>query len=208
MKRFILLLALIFGFHYSMMAQKSKSKPTTPKEDIKVNREYDENGNLIKFDSLYSFNWSGDTLLLDSIYPGNFPDPFGNNFNFFSDSIDSNFMDIEDFFKQFSENKNDSTFRNSPFKNQFNFSPNSMNNMMEMLQKQMKEMEQQHQKYFNKKKEKIELWIELKLQYDYSAHTFEVEGPWHELQAPEVIAEFMCFTFPELPNTLTYNPDP
>jgi len=199
MKRCILLLALIFGFHCSMMAQKSKSKPTAPKEDIKVNREFDENGNLIKFDSIYSYSWSGDTLLLDSIHPGNFPDHFGNNFNFpadssffelpffqgfdqpffgpfgkqqdsimqqfglnhqfhfRNDSIDSNFMDIEDFFKQFSENKNDSTFRNSPFKNQFNFSPNSMNEMIEMIEKQMKEMEQQHQKFFNKKQEGIEL---------------------------------------------------
>jgi hypothetical protein len=186
------MLAMIFGFQWSMMAQKSNSKTTAPKEDIKVNREYDENGNLIKFDSLYSYSWSGDTLLLDSIHPSNFPDPFGNNFNFLSDSsffelpfiqgfdqhffgpfskkqdsimnqfqmhhqfhfkndtINWNSKDIDDLFRKYSENKNDSMSIKSPSGNQFNFSPNSMNDMIEMLEKQMKQMEEQQQKYFSK----------------------------------------------------------
>jgi|GEM_PF-3372418 len=53
MKRCILLLALIFGFQLTMTAQKSKSNQASPKEDIHVNREFDKNGNLIKFDSVY-----------------------------------------------------------------------------------------------------------------------------------------------------------
>jgi len=185
MKPYILLLALIFGFQWTMTAQKSKLNPTAPKEDIRVNREYDENGNLIKFDSLYSYSWSGDSLLVDSIHPGNFRIPFGNDFHFFSDSsffgpkffqdrdqdwfdllsrkqdsimnqfrlhqqfyfkndsIESNFMEMDEFFKQFSENKKDSISPLSPFTKPFNFSPNSMSDMMKMLEQQIKEMEEQ-----------------------------------------------------------------
>jgi hypothetical protein len=32
-----------------------------PKKDIKVNREYDENGNLIRYDSTYVYSWSTDS---------------------------------------------------------------------------------------------------------------------------------------------------
>lgn len=39
MKRYIPLLALILGFQLTMMAQKSKSHQTAPKEDIRVNRQ-------------------------------------------------------------------------------------------------------------------------------------------------------------------------
>lgn len=192
MKPYLLLMALIFGFQLTMKAQKSKPNQAQPKEDIHVNREFDQNGNLVKFDSIYSYSWSGDTLLTDSLHPGNFAFPFGNNFNFppdssffdlpffqgfdpntfglFSqkqdslmkkfrsqhhlqfknDSISSDSLNINDFFNQFSDNKNDSASINSPFKNKFDFSPNAMNKMMEMMEKQMMEMEEQHQKYFSK----------------------------------------------------------
>ncbi len=50
-----------------------------PKAKIKVNKEYDENGNLIRYDSSYSYYYSNvenDTLLRDSIF-----DQFRNHFN-------------------------------------------------------------------------------------------------------------------------------
>ena len=187
MKPYLLLLALMFGFQLTMKAQKSKPNQTQPKENIHVNREFDQNGNLVKFDSIYSYSWSGDTLLTDSLHPGNFAFPFGNNFNFPSDSsffdlpffqgfdpfsqkqdslmkqfrlhhplhfkndsIVPDSINLDDFFKQFSKNNNDSTSINAPLKNQFNFSPNSMNKMMEMMEKQLMEMEEQDQKYFGK----------------------------------------------------------
>ena len=34
------------------------AKVNTPKTDIRVNKEYDENGNLIKYDSSYSYFYS------------------------------------------------------------------------------------------------------------------------------------------------------
>ncbi len=42
-----------------------------PKTNIKVNKEYDENGNLIRYDSTYSYYYSnieGDSLLRDSVF--------------------------------------------------------------------------------------------------------------------------------------------
>ncbi|MCB4234259.1 hypothetical protein LDL59_01710 [Kaistella anthropi] len=42
-----------------------------PIEDIKVNKEYDENGNLIRYDSTYTYYYSnieGDEIAADSIF--------------------------------------------------------------------------------------------------------------------------------------------
>ncbi len=54
-----------------------------PKVDIKVNKEYDENGNIIRYDSTYTYFYSGNGEIPDSIsfnfnFPGNslFIDPF------------------------------------------------------------------------------------------------------------------------------------
>ena len=86
MKRIVVLFAMVICFFYHSKAQKNDQKPTTPKEDIKVNREYDENGNLIKFDSVYSYSWSGDTTMLKSISPENLQNFFGGHFGNFPDS--------------------------------------------------------------------------------------------------------------------------
>lgn len=186
MKRLILVLALSFVFQVTMMAQNSKTPQNTPREDIKVNREYDEKGNLIRFDSIYSYSFSGDTTLQDFDF-GDFPSNFGSAFNFFSDSTfndsffkdfnspsfesfshnqdsifnefhqfhnfqfnnDSTnqyFWDMEDFFKQFQDFKNDSSSTRH-FQNGFNFSPQAM---MQMMQMQMQQMEERHRQHFSK----------------------------------------------------------
>jgi len=82
MKRYLTIIPLLMCTLASTQAQQTDRKSKSPKEDIKVNREYDENGNLIRFDSLYSYSWSGDTTFLKSFSPEDFPDPF----RFFSDS--------------------------------------------------------------------------------------------------------------------------
>ena len=86
MKRFILIPFLAIGLILNSLAQKPTQKTNSPKEEVKVNREYDEKGNLIKFDSLHSYSWSSDTTLLKSFSPKDFSDQFGDQFNFFSDS--------------------------------------------------------------------------------------------------------------------------
>jgi hypothetical protein len=67
-------------FAVSVLAQNKNLH--SPKEDVRVNREYDEKGNLIKFDSLYTYSWSGDTTMLKSFSPKDFPELFGGNFGF------------------------------------------------------------------------------------------------------------------------------
>lgn len=42
---------------------------TQPKANIKVNKEYDKNGNLIRYDSTYTYVYTGaDSLMKDSFY--------------------------------------------------------------------------------------------------------------------------------------------
>lgn len=108
---FSIALILIIGLN-SCNAQSAKEKKgqsvneqidTTaknlPKTDIKVNKEYDEKGNLIRYDSTYSSfysNISDDSLLVDSLlneFKSQFNEqyffserPFFNDF-FFQDSL-------------------------------------------------------------------------------------------------------------------------
>ena len=103
MKRFLLVPILSTSLILNSWAQKPVQKPNSPKEEVTVNREYDEKGNLIKFDSLHSFSWSGDTTLLNSFIPKEFFDQQGNQFNFFSDSTfqeNSFFDDFDNLFAQ------------------------------------------------------------------------------------------------------------
>ncbi len=99
-----------------------------PDEKSIVNKEYDENGNLIQYDSTYVRSWSSDSTFT---FPLDDTSPFGNGFpgmdqlfrNFFSDStqfrynfpenfLHSPFQDDE-FFKQFGQAFPDSLFRGS-----------------------------------------------------------------------------------------------
>jgi hypothetical protein len=79
--------------------KENKTNPNQPQTNVKVNKQYDRKGNIIKFDSTYSYYYSNvkrDTNLRDSIFK-NFKnqfnqryffskDPFFNNF-FFQDSL-------------------------------------------------------------------------------------------------------------------------
>jgi len=66
-----------------------------PKIDYKVNKEYDENGNLIRLDSTFSYYYSNinkDVMINDSIFK-KFNDYFSINSSF-------NNLRFDDFFKQ------------------------------------------------------------------------------------------------------------
>ena len=87
MKRFMVILLVCLGLFISLLAQNPVKKQNQPQENSKVTKEYDEKGNLIKFDSLYTYSWSGgDTTMLKSFSPKDFPEMFGDDFGFFSDS--------------------------------------------------------------------------------------------------------------------------
>ncbi|WP_423126551.1 hypothetical protein [Gaoshiqia sp. Z1-71] len=96
---------LFFVLVNCCLAQK-KEKAKLPEEQIQVNKEFDENGNLIRFDSTYVWSWSSDsanlnTFNLDAIRR-EMENMFGGSFqNFFSDSIfggQSPFPGMPDFF--------------------------------------------------------------------------------------------------------------
>lgn len=65
-----------------------QNKKQTPDEQITVNKKYDDNGNLIQFDSTYVHHWSSDSTM---------PFPFSDN-QFFAGK---DFPDIDQFLKDF-----------------------------------------------------------------------------------------------------------
>jgi hypothetical protein len=61
----------------------TKDNPTQPDERVEVHKEYDEYGNLIRFDSVYSYssgNLKGHSFQLDSLMKNFFPKEFSNAF--------------------------------------------------------------------------------------------------------------------------------
>jgi len=96
---------------------KLSSVQNAPKEEIQVNKEYDKDGNLIRYDSTYTYFYSNienDTIAEDSIF-NNFRNmfeskyPFSNKpyFNdlFFEDSLmNYDFYKEDFFFERFKQN--------------------------------------------------------------------------------------------------------
>jgi hypothetical protein len=105
----------------SVKEKKETADKNLPKTDIKVNKEYDKDGNLIRYDSTYSYFYSNilnDTILGDSIF-SNFKNQFNQQY-FFSQKPYFN-----DFFFQ------DSLLKYDFYKNDF-FSNRFKNNMQQM----------------------------------------------------------------------------
>jgi hypothetical protein len=76
--------------------QEKGSKLTTdqPQTNIKVNKQYDKNGNIIKYDSTYSYYYSNvkkDTSLRDSIFR-KFKNQFNNRYFFSKDPFFNDFF--------------------------------------------------------------------------------------------------------------------
>lgn len=98
MKKLIFLGAIVFVTVHSVFAQQQKEQKS-PDEQIIVNRNYDEQGNLIEYDSTYFHKWTTDSTFYLGI-PG---DKTLKNWNF---------PGIEQFMNEF---WNDSLFRNRPY---------------------------------------------------------------------------------------------
>jgi hypothetical protein len=114
----IVLFAVVNTFSQNKENETKKSaNHAIPQTNIKVNKEYDKNGNIIKYDSTYTSYYSNiesDSIMNDSIFNDfkkNFNDkyffsnePFFNNY-FFRDSIMRNdFNDKDFFYKEFRSN--------------------------------------------------------------------------------------------------------
>ena len=102
MKRFILLSILGAGIFGICLAQSKDLKKNSPKEDIKVNKKYDEKGNLIQYDSTYTYNWSSDTTFMNQMSPEDIKNFFGDHSKFFNDNSLMGNSFFEDFDQMFS----------------------------------------------------------------------------------------------------------
>ena len=132
------LLCLISCNGQSVKGKKDASVKNEPKTDIKVNKEYDEKGNLIGYDSTYSSYYSNilnDTVLRDSIF-NNFKSKFNQEYLFSQKPYFNDF-----FFK-------DSLLKYDFYKNDF-FS-NRFKNNMERMDKLFLEMDSMKNFYFEK----------------------------------------------------------
>lgn len=113
-----------------------------PVTSYNVQRYFDENGNQIGYDSVYtySYSYSGNGEMPEDVqkmmeqFNNNFSMTFGNSFMMPNQSMGNQFFN-DDFFNSFF---NSSPFLNDPF---FNNYPNSQNNY-----KSLEQIIQQHQK--------------------------------------------------------------
>lgn len=125
----------------SCTGQKQK-EPFVPKTDIKVTKEYDKHGNLIRLDSTYTYFYSStihDTLFSD-VYENEFKSKFYNQFK----SIDSLFK--KDYFLK-------NYFQHDLFLDENYFEDNFYNNQQE-IEKVMKRLDSLRHYYF-KQNEKM-----------------------------------------------------
>ena len=121
MKKFVILSVLLIAGVLQLNAQDQKQKKD-PDEKIIVNKKYDDNGDLIQYDSTYVQQWSSDSTFNFSFGNG-FPnmidhsmiDSMLQQFGFSGNFGISPFGD-EDFFEQFGD-----MFSNLPFTDQFDF---------------------------------------------------------------------------------------
>jgi len=100
----------------------------SPKTNIKVNKEYDKQGNLIRYDSTYSYSYSNmetDTIFNDSIF-SSFRDHFNHRFLFSEDPF------FKDFFFQDSVMKDD-FFNDDFFMKRFRENINQMDNLFQEM---------------------------------------------------------------------------
>jgi hypothetical protein len=111
---------------------------TIPQTNIKVDKRYDDKGNLVKYDSTYSYYYSNvkdNTNLKDSIF-NNFKQQFNKNYSFSSNPY------FNDFFFQDSLLKYD-FYRNDFFINRFK-------NNMRMMDSLFVGMDSLKNSFFNK----------------------------------------------------------
>ncbi len=109
MKKSIVIAIFLCVSVFAAEAQHQKKQEAPDHQSI-VNKEYDEDGNLIKYDSTFISTWSTDTSF---------------HFGFPADSIPFNFPGIEQFMHNFWNDSlsGDFSFPNQPFTFGFQFSP-------------------------------------------------------------------------------------
>jgi len=134
MKRVVIIAIAVFLALNSCSGQTGKTenensgKSNVPKTNIKVKKEYDDHGNLIRYDSTYSYvysNLENDSTLRDSVL-NNFRKHFNENYFF------SNEPYFNDLFFQDSLLRYD-FFKKDFFLNRFKFNSERMDKLFEEM---------------------------------------------------------------------------
>lgn len=117
MKKIVLFLVAVFAGILAFSQEKPKSKG--PDQQVSVNKQFDEKGNLIRYDSSIVRSWSSDTTLnkagLDALRKEMNSFMNGGGFGYFfgdsADMADDPFRDLHsDFFEHFKGGVPDSAF--------------------------------------------------------------------------------------------------
>jgi hypothetical protein len=128
---------ILFSCEGQTKSTDKKGKDNLPQTNIKVNKEYDKNGNIIRFDSTYSSYYSNiksDSVLKDSIFK-NFKNEFNQNYIFSNEPYFKNF-----FFA-------DSLLKYDFYKKDFFY--NRFRNNMEHMDSLFREMDKMKNNFFN-----------------------------------------------------------
>lgn len=140
LKKHVFSLIILFALTACSYAQKQKNPNTEnqPKVHINVNKQFDENGNVVRYDSTYSWSWTNmDENVSDSIL-----NRFFLNSNFIWDNPFSVFDDDSFFFNHFSL-----PLLNDPFFN-FDFNQELLNKQKLWMQERQKIIEKFMQPQF------------------------------------------------------------
>lgn len=150
MKKLIILLVLCIAGALNIYAQ--NQQPDDTDEQIIVNKEYDENGNLIKYDSTYIHQWSSDSTINLSFGNG-FPAMMGDSMinSLLQQFGMSQKFDFSPFFDQDFLNQTQPVFSDSTFINHFNMQAQMFDFFndpgFEQMQKQMQEQLEQFNRF-------------------------------------------------------------
>ncbi|TNJ42440.1 hypothetical protein KFZ70_14800 [Tamlana fucoidanivorans] len=137
--KYMPLFCLLLFFNCSGQNKDSKAKNgNSPDENISVNKEYDEHGNLIKYDSIYSYSYSSNGKTPDSLKL-KFQKHF-NSHSFFNDAF------FDDFFQK------DSISNHFDYEN---FFYDGFMNQDEHIKNMMRRMDSIQQLFFNQQQKPI-----------------------------------------------------
>ncbi|MCB4797796.1 hypothetical protein [Neotamlana laminarinivorans] len=128
-----ILCLLCFSCSAQEKQQNKSDSQLKPNENVQVNKEYDEFGNLIKYDSIYSYSYSSGNKINDSLKL-QFQQHFKNH-SIFSDSF------FDDFFK---------TDSITGSFNHKNFFFDGFTSQDQQIKSMMKRMDSIQQLFFNK----------------------------------------------------------
>jgi hypothetical protein len=145
MKRMVFLAIALFLAWGNSSGQRGKidlqhpEKSGQPQREINVTKDYDENGNVIRYDSTYSYSFSGaypDTVMIDSIF-NDLRIHFGRNTFPFSDPFfDDHFFNDSLFYHDF--------YRRDYFYNQFPSFSEHMKRLFQELDSLKNSLQSEH----------------------------------------------------------------